>query len=60
MLAVRGNCTFAAKAERAQEAGAKLLIVFDTDPGNEPGFLEACLDAPMAWCRFLIFLCATM
>lgn len=54
VLAVRGNCTFAAKAKHAQEAGAELLVVFDTDPGGlSPEFLEFCLDVPKDWHRFV-------
>lgn len=36
-MAVRGNCTFSAKAAHAQAAGAELLIVFDTSPGEFSG-----------------------
>jgi len=31
LVAVRGNCTFGAKAAIAQAAGARLLIVVQTD-----------------------------
>lgn len=34
LLAVRGNCSFADKARIAQRAGAELLIVYDTQPGE--------------------------
>jgi hypothetical protein len=33
LLAMRGNCSFADKAAHAQAAGAKLLIVYDVQPG---------------------------
>ena len=33
IVALRGNCTYAAKARHAQRAGG-LLIVYDTNPGQ--------------------------
>lgn len=34
VLAVRGNCSFAEKAQHAQAVGAALLIVYDVQPGR--------------------------
>lgn len=34
LIAVRGNCSFADKARTAQQAGAELLIVYNSQPGE--------------------------
>ncbi len=43
LLAVRGNCSFADKARKAQAAGAALLVVYDSQPGADCDLAERML-----------------
>jgi len=45
-LAIRGVCSFAEKAQNAQDAGATAIVIHNNAPGNFNGTLSAPLDPP--------------
>jgi subtilisin family serine protease len=45
-LATRGACSFAEKAQNAQDAGATAIVIHNNAPGNFNGTLGAPLDPP--------------
>ncbi len=45
-LATRGACSFAEKAQNAQDAGATAIVIHNSAPGNFNGTLGAPLDPP--------------